>query len=107
MLPATTSTEISISSTSDVSNSLSIPKPDVVILQIDYVTDMSGPSNIGTQDFVSVPSPDTVNIVLNESTITPIAKPEALDKWTVTPRQWGKRNAPDSAKQIHDKKLKK
>ena len=32
VLPATTSTEISISSASDVSNHLSIPKPDVVIL---------------------------------------------------------------------------
>ena len=76
VLPATTSTEISISSASDVSNCLSIPKPDVVILQTNYVTDKPGPSNVGTPDSVSVPSPDTVNIVLNESTITP----EALDK---------------------------
>ena len=34
-------------------------------------------------------------------------KPEALDKWAVTPRQLRKRKAPDSAKQIRDKKLKK
>ena len=30
-------------------------------------------------------------------------KPEALDKWAVTPRQQRKRKAPDSAKQIRDK----
>ena len=105
--PATTSTEISISSVSDVSNHLSIPKPDVVILQTDYVTDKPGPTNIGTPDSVSVPSPDTVNIVLYESAITPVEKSEALDKWAVTPRQQRKNNAPDSAKQIRDKKLKK
>ena len=87
MLPASTSTEISISSASDVLNGLSIPKPDVVILQTDYVTDKPGPSNIGTPDCVFVQSPDTVNIVLNESATTPMEKPEALDKWTVTPRQ--------------------
>ena len=103
VLPTTTSTEISILSASDVSNRLFTPKPDVVILQTDYVTDKPGSSNIGTPDSVSVPSPDTVNIVLNESTITP----EALDKWAVTPRQQRKRKAPNSAKQIHDKKLKK
>ena len=34
-------------------------------------------------------------------------KPEALDKWTVAPRQQGKRKDPDSVKQICDKKLKK
>ena len=83
VLPATTSTEISISSASDVSNHLSIPKPDVVILRTNYVTDKPGPSNIGALDSVSVPSPDTVNIVLNESTITPMEKLEALDKWAV------------------------
>ena len=105
--PATTSTEISISSVSDVSNHLSIPKPDVVILQTDYVTDKPGPTNIGTADSVSVPSPDTVNIVLYESAITPVEKSEALDKWAVTPRQQRKNNAPNSAKQIRDKKLKK
>ena len=38
VLPGTTSTEISISSTSDVSNCLFILKPDAVILQTDYVT---------------------------------------------------------------------
>ena len=58
MLPATTSTEISISSASDVLNGLSIPKPDIVILQTNYVTDKPGPSNIGTPDCVSVQSPD-------------------------------------------------
>ena len=47
VLPGTTSTEISISSASDVSNRLSIPKPDVVILQTN-VTDKPGPFNIGT-----------------------------------------------------------
>ena len=104
--PATTSTEISISSVSDVSNHLSMPKPDV-ILQTDYVTDKPGPTNIDTPDSVSVPSPDTLNIVLYESTITPVEKPEALDKWAVTTRQQRKNNAPDSAKQIRDKKLKK
>ena len=82
VLPATTSTEISISSASDVSNRLSIPKPDV-ILQTDYVTDNPGPSSIGTPNSVSVPSLDNVNIVLNESTITPMEKPEALDMWAV------------------------
>ena len=107
MLPATSSTEISISSASYVSNCLSIPKPNVVILQTNYVSDKPGPSNIGTPDPVSVPSPDTVNIVLNESTITPIEKPGALDNWAVTPRQQRKGKAPDSAKQICDKKLKK
>ena len=55
---------------------------------------------------VSEPSPDSVNIVLNESTISPIEKPEALDEWAVTPRKQRKRKAPDSAKQIGDKKLK-
>ena len=104
--PATTSTEISISSVSDVSNHLSMPKPDV-ILQTDYVTDKPGPTNIDTPDSVSVPSPDTLNIVLYDSTITPVEKPEALDKWAVTTRQQRKNNAPDSAKQIRDKKLKK
>ena len=103
VLPATTSTEISISSASDVLNGLSIPKPDVVILQTNYVTDKPGPSNVGTPDSVSVPSPDTVNIVLNESTITPMEKPEALNKSAVTPRQQRKRKAPDSAKQICNK----
>ena len=58
---------------------------------------------ISLPDSVSVPSPDTVNIVLNGSTITPMEKPEALDKWAVTPRQQRKRKAPDSAKQIRDK----
>ena len=87
VLPATTSTEISISSASDVSNHLSIPKPDVVILETNYVTDKPRPPNNGTQGSVSVPSPGTVNIVLNESTITPMEKPEALDKWAVIPRQ--------------------
>ena len=56
---------------------------------------------------MSAPSSDTVNIVLNESTITSMEKPEALDKWTVAPRQQGKRKDPDSVKQICDKKLKK
>ena len=107
VLPATTSTETSISSASDVSNCLSIPKPDVVILQTNYVTDKPEPSNTGTPDSVSVPSSDTVNLVLNESTITLIKKPEALDKWAVTPRQQRKRKAPDSAKQICDMKLEK
>ena len=50
VLPATTSTEISISSTSDVSNRLFILKPDAVILQTNYVTNKPGPSNIGTPD---------------------------------------------------------
>ena len=104
--PATTSTEISISSVSDVSNHLSMPKPDV-ILETDYVTDKPGPTNIDTPDSVSVPSPDTLNIVLYDGTITPVEKPEALDKWAVTTRQQRKNNAPDSAKQIRDKKLKK
>ena len=72
---------------SDVSNHLSIPKPDVVILETNYVTDKPRPPNNGTQGSVSVPSPGTVNIVLNESTITPMEKPEALDKWAVIPRQ--------------------
>ena len=58
---------------------------------------------ISLPDSVSLPSPDTVNIVLNGSTITPMEKPEALDKWAVTPRQQRKRKAPDSAKQIRDK----
>ena len=104
VLPTTTSTEISILSASDVSNRLFTPKPDVVILQTDYVTDKPGSSNIGTPDSVSVPSPDTVNIVLNESTINPVEKPEAIDKWAVTPRQQRKRKAPEDAKQIRDKK---
>ena len=107
VLPATTSSEISISSASDVSNLLSIRKQDVVILQTDYVTDKPRPSNIGTLDSVSVPSSDTVIIVLNESTITPMEKPEALDRWAVTPRQRRERKARDIAKQICDKKLKK
>ena len=107
VLLATTSTETSISSASDVSNCLSIPKPDVVILKTNYVTDKPEPSNIGTPDSLSVPSSDTVNLVLNESTITLIKKPEALDKWAVTPRQQRKRKAPDSAKQICDMKLEK
>ena len=49
----------------------------------------------------------TVNIVLNESTATPMEKTEALDKLAVTPRQQKKRKAPVSAKQIRDEKLKK
>ena len=49
----------------------------------------------------------TVNIVLNESTATPMEKQEALDKSAVTPRQWRKRKAPVNAKQIRDVKLKK
>ena len=34
-------------------------------------------------------------------------KPEALDKWEVTPGQLRKKKAPGSVKQIRDKKLKK
>ena len=41
--------------------------------------------------------------MLNESTITPMEKPEALNKSAVTPRQQRKRKAPDSAKQICNK----
>ena len=60
-----------------------------------------------TTNILSYCQQHTVNIVLNKSTVTPMEKPEALDKSAVTPRQQRKRKAPDSAKQIRDEKLKK
>ena len=72
-------------------------KPIMLLISLDH------PILVPQTVSVSVPSPDTVNIVLNESTISPIEKPEALDEWAVTPRKQRKRRAPDSAKQICDK----